>query len=38
VYLVALAIQHRGRLATFDAILDASLLPGGIDAYCLLPL
>jgi toxin-antitoxin system PIN domain toxin len=37
-YLLALARKHGGRLATFDAGMDASLLPGGAGAYHLVGL
>lgn len=36
-YLLGLAVKHGGRFATFDASLDASLIPGGPAAYYLLP-
>jgi len=36
-YLLALAVRHRGRLATFDRRMDPSLLPGGPAAYFLVP-
>lgn len=36
-YLLALAVKHGGRFATFDAGIDASLVPGGPAAFCLLP-
>ncbi len=32
-YLLALAVKHRARFATFDAGIDASLIPGGPAAY-----
>lgn len=32
-YLLALAVKRGGRLATFDAGIDASLVPGGPMAY-----
>jgi len=32
-YLLALAIDHGGNLATFDRRIDPSLLPGGAAAY-----
>lgn len=35
-YLLALAVKHGARFATFDAGLDASLIPGGPAAYCLI--
>ena len=37
IYLLGLAVSHGGRLATFDAGIDASLIPGGPAAYCLIP-
>jgi len=33
IYLLALAVKHGGRFATFDAGIDASLIPGGPAAY-----
>lgn len=36
-YLLALAVKHEGRFATFDQGLDAALLPGGPAAYHLIP-
>jgi toxin-antitoxin system PIN domain toxin len=36
-YLLALAVKHGGRLATFDAGIDPTLIPGGPQAYCLIP-
>lgn len=36
-YLIALAIRHKGRLATLDRRIDPSLLPGGKKAYCVVP-
>ena len=36
-YLLALAISRQGKLATLDQRIDPSLVPGGIQAYCLLP-
>jgi uncharacterized protein len=32
-YLLALAVKHGGRFATFDRTVPASLLPGGPSAY-----
>lgn len=32
-YLLALAVKHGGRFATFDQGIDASLVPGGPAAY-----
>ena len=29
IYLLALAVKHSGRFATFDQSIDASLIPGG---------
>lgn len=37
VYLVALAAKHGGRFATFDVGIDASLIPGGLAAYFIIP-
>jgi toxin-antitoxin system PIN domain toxin len=37
VYLLALAVKRGGRFATFDAGMDASLVPGGPAAYHLIP-
>jgi toxin-antitoxin system PIN domain toxin len=31
-YLLGLAVKHRGRFATFDVGIDATLIPGGADA------
>jgi uncharacterized protein len=36
-YLLALAVKHGGRLATFDASIDATLIPGGPQALYLIP-
>lgn len=36
-YLLALAVKHGGRFATFDQGLDASLVPGGPAAYHVIP-
>lgn len=36
-YLLGLAVKHGGRLATFDAGIDATLIPGGPQAYFLIP-
>jgi toxin-antitoxin system PIN domain toxin len=33
IYLLALAVKHRARFATFDTSIDASLVPGGPAAY-----
>lgn len=32
-YLLALAVKHSGRFATFDTKIDATLIPGGAAAY-----
>ncbi len=36
-YLLALAIHYKGKLATLDRRIDASVLPGGERAYLLIP-
>lgn len=36
-YLLGLAAKRGGRFATFDASIDASLIPGGPAAYYLIP-
>jgi len=36
-YLVGLAVHHRGRFATFDARIDPDLIPGGPSAIFLIP-
>ena len=36
-YLLALAVKRGGRLATFDSGIDATIIPGGRQAYCLPP-
>lgn len=36
-YLLALAVQHGGRLATFDRKLSPAAVPGDMAALCLLP-
>ena len=36
-YLLALAVQRGGQLATLDARIDASLIPGGPPAYFVIP-
>ncbi len=36
-YLLALAVKHAGRFATFDQGLDAALVPGGPAAYHVIP-
>jgi len=38
IYLLGLAVKHGGRLATFDRLIDPSLVPGGPAAYFLIPL
>ncbi|MBL9172251.1 MAG: PIN domain-containing protein [Verrucomicrobiales bacterium] len=35
-YLLALAVRHGGRFATFDKHMEASLIPGGPAAYHLI--
>ncbi|GHC54087.1 TA system VapC family ribonuclease toxin [Roseibacillus persicicus] len=35
-YLLALAIENQGRMATFDKRIDASLVPGGAQALMVL--
>jgi len=35
-YLLALAIKHQARFATFDAAIDASLIPAVVAAYHLI--
>ena len=37
VYLLGLAVKHGGRFATFDQNIDASLIPGGPQAFYLIP-
>jgi toxin-antitoxin system PIN domain toxin len=37
IYLLALAIAHGGKLATFDKHIPARMLPGGEDAIELIP-
>jgi len=37
-YLLGLAVKHGGRFATFDASIDATLIPGGTASYYLIPL
>ena len=37
IYLLGLAVNHRGRFATFDAGIEASLIPGGPAAFCIIP-
>ncbi len=36
-YLLALAVKHGGRFATFDRSIDAALIPGGPAAYFVIP-
>lgn len=36
-YLLGLAVKHGGRFATFDAGIDAALIPGGPAAYYCIP-
>lgn len=36
-FLLALAVKHGGRFASFDAGIDASLIPGGTTALRLIP-
>lgn len=36
-YLLALAVKHQGRLATFDVRIDSNLIPGVATAYYLIP-
>jgi predicted nucleic acid-binding protein len=36
-YLLALAIHHKGKLATLDRRIDASVIPGGEKAYLVIP-
>lgn len=36
-YLLGLAVKHGGRFATFDARIDATIIPGGPAAYCNIP-
>ena len=35
-YLLALAVEHGGKLATFDRKMPANLIPGGSDALALI--
>jgi len=37
VYLLALAVKHGGKLATFDQRIPAHIIPGGIDALEVIP-
>lgn len=37
IYLLGLAVKHGGRFATFDARIDASVVPGGPAAYGIIP-
>jgi toxin-antitoxin system PIN domain toxin len=36
-YLLGLALHRKGKLATLDRRIDASLLPGGTKAYLIIP-
>jgi len=36
-YLLGLAVKNRGRFATFDRRLNPALIPGGTDAYLVIP-
>lgn len=36
-FLLALAVKHGGRFATFDARINASLVPGGHEALYVIP-
>jgi len=36
-YLLALAIHHRARFATLDRRIDPTQIPGGENAYCVIP-
>jgi hypothetical protein len=36
-YLLALAVQRRANLATLDRRIDFSQIPGGKQAYCVIP-
>jgi hypothetical protein len=37
IYLLGLAVKHGGRFATFNARIDASVVPGGPAAYGIIP-
>lgn len=37
IYLLALAVKHSGRFATFDSKIDSSIIPGGKTAYFKIP-
>ena len=37
IYLLGLAVKHGGRFATFNARIDASIIPGGPAAYHIIP-
>lgn len=37
VFLLALAVRHQGKLATLDRRIDPALLPGGPQAYFVIP-
>ena len=36
VYLLALAVEHGGRFATFDARIAPNVVPGGTERFCLI--
>ena len=36
VYLLALAVEHQGRFATFDARIAPDVVPGGNKSFCLI--
>ena len=36
-YLLALAVQHRANLATLNRRIDPTRIPGGKQAYCVIP-
>jgi hypothetical protein len=37
IYLLALAVKHGGRFATFDRRIPAHIIPGGVDALGVIP-
>ena len=37
IYLLALAVSQKGYLATLDSRIDPSIVPGGAEAYTLIP-
>ncbi len=37
-YLLALAIEHGGKLATLDERIPAQVIPGGVDALEVIPI